>query len=135
MIIEATTLILVFNQVREWLNRGDIRKERSTENMKNAINSLNLAALETKAYLTSVEKRNEPQNYEMERNLMQLWIKASADLSKIDSDSTQDLSRRCMLKGNYWADPTDWTNEQIHESNIALTTIIEESKNFHKSEN
>jgi hypothetical protein len=126
MVIEVTTLISLFNQVREWLNRSDTKSARQSAEFRAALKSIYVAAFETKAYLAAIEERNEPQNYDTEKRLSNLWAEAAIDLRDID----QDLAARCLLKGDYWANPNRWTQQQIDESKINVNNVFEDARNL-----
>jgi|SRR5882762_2833518 len=119
MIIEAATLISIFNQVREWLGMLNAQDVRDKANYKTALKSLYVAAFETKAYLAAPA-----QNPETELKLSRLWIDARLELQPINFD----LAERCLIKADYWSNPSKWTQEQIDEARIGLDTIIEEAR-------
>ena len=124
MVVEITTLISIFNQLREWIGLIDARQVRDNANLKTALKSIYVAALETKMYLAAIEDRGEPQNHDTEAKLSRLWLEAALDLREIDPD----LADRCLLKGDYWANPNRWTDEQVEESRINVNTVYEEAR-------
>jgi hypothetical protein len=124
MAVEATILISLFNQLREWLNRSDTRSAREDTDMRAALKSVYVAAFETKAYLAAIEERGEAQNHETETKLSRLWADAAVDLRHID----QDLADRCLLKGDYWSNPNIWTQEQVDESRINVDKVYADAR-------
>lgn len=127
MFVEATTLISIANQLREWVGVLTAQDVREKSELKVALKSLYVAALETKSYLARRDKR-EPRNYEIEKRLMLLWSDAAVELRTIDLD----LAVRCSIKGDYWSDPDPhtWTQEKIDESGIGIDDIYEAARNL-----
>jgi hypothetical protein len=120
MIVEAATLISIFSQVREWLGMLNARDVRDKADYKAALKSIYVAAFETKAYLASTDSRKS----DTELKLSRLWSEAAVELRPINFD----LADRCLIKADYWADPSKWSQSQIDDARIGLETIISEAR-------
>jgi hypothetical protein len=120
MIVEATTLISLLNHFREWVGMIDATDVRNKAAYKTALKSIYVAAFETKAYLAPTRA----QNPDTELQLSRLWTDAALELQPINPN----LAERCLIKAEYWADPSTWTQQQIDESRIGLDGIIGESR-------
>src|SRR5262245_48836644 len=72
----------------------DERGRRVVESILRAVN-------ETKLYVAAPSRGN-ARDGAREEKLSRRWTDAAAALHGIDDD----LARRCMLKGEYWADPS-----------------------------
>lgn len=121
--IELTELLVIFNNVINWLKTISTNRERRETNYKATLRALYLAANETKAYLATLKRRKNPDK-EKERVLSHLWGEAAIELRTID----RDLANRCFLKSEYWADPTEWSDEDIHNAKISLKEIFNECR-------
>ncbi len=99
---------------------GKIREE---EHLTQALNALYVALSETKLYIVS-RKRTGKADRQKEEDLSRLWVQASIPMRYID----QDLADRCMLKGDYWADPGEWNDERIEESRIEIGRVFAEAR-------
>ncbi|MFZ1701242.1 MAG: hypothetical protein WBO10_14865 [Pyrinomonadaceae bacterium] len=124
MDIDAGILITLFSQIREWLNRADTKSTKRQAEVKSALKSIYLAAFETKSYLAAIHERNEQQNVEIEKSLSRLWADAAVELRTID----KDLSDRCLVKGRYWSNPSEWSREEIDESRINVNEVFEDAR-------
>lgn len=72
MIIEATTLLSLFTQLREWIVRSDAKRVRESQEMRNALRAIYIATFETRAYLASVKAKPDSRSLEGEANLAKL---------------------------------------------------------------
>ena len=121
--IDVGNLIQLFNNVIGWLKSARDEQAQEEEHYRHALLSVYLAANETKAYLAMMKRRKYPDR-ERERNLSRLWSEAAVELRKVDPD----LARRCLLTGDYWADPTAWSEQALGEARITLKELYERAR-------
>ncbi len=121
--IDAGTLMRLFDNVLGWLKSARDERAKNEERYRRALLSVYLAANETKAYLATMKRRKHP-DHDRERNLSRLWSEAAVDLRKVDPD----LAKRCLLTGDYWADPTAWSEPALQEARITLKELYERAR-------
>lgn len=121
--IDVGNLIQLFHTVIGWLKSAREDRVQDEERHRRALLSVYLAANETKAYLATMKRRKHPDR-DRERTLSRLWSEAAVDLRKVDPD----LARRCLLSGDYWADPTEWSEEALEEARITLRELYDRAR-------
>lgn len=121
--IDVGNLIQLFHNVIGWLKSARDAQVQDEAHYRRALLSVYLAANETKAYLATMKRRKSPDR-ERERNLSRLWSEAAVELRKLEPD----LARRCLLTGDYWADPTEWSEQALQEARITLKEVYERAR-------
>jgi len=121
--IEVGQLINLFGHVIGWLKTARDVKASDKEEYKKALLTLYLAANETRIYIATLKRRKRPDR-DREARLSRLWSEAAVELREIDPD----LAKRCLLKGEYWADPTRWTDQQIADARISLKELFDRAR-------
>ena len=81
----------------------------------NALRAISHALNETYLYYSSLDK-GKTRNEDIEKQLSNYWAAAAIPLRHLD----EDLAMTCELKAEYWVNPDNWTDEQIHEHGIEL---------------
>lgn len=81
----------------------------------NALRAISHALNETYIYYNGLDK-GKPRNEDTERQLSNYWAAAAIPLRHLN----QDLAMTCEFKADYWVNPENWSEEQIHEHGIAL---------------
>ncbi|MDA2934585.1 hypothetical protein MYX82_09615 [Acidobacteria bacterium AH-259-D05] len=119
-----STLMTIFTQLREWFTTISAEKTQHREEIRTALKSIYVAALETKMYLADIRDPQEKVNRETEAKLSLLWAEAAVALREIDPD----LANRCLLKADYWSDPNRWTDYQIDQSRIRVDQVYDEAR-------
>lgn len=119
--IEIQSLMSIFNGALAWAKAYGDESNRHDEQYENALLAVYAATTETKNYISTL---NETRDKEKERKLSELWYKAGIRLRKFN----HDLAERCVIKADYWADPTKWSSPQIEEARITLENIIKETQ-------
>jgi len=106
---------------------GIIRTNRHQERelTDRALISIYAASNETRFYLQSLQRGKE-RNLEKENSLSHLWVNASTCIRHFDPD----LARRCMLKGEYWKNPDQWTVAEINDARIGLNDVFKAAKDI-----
>lgn len=93
----------------------DDRGQRAVESILRAVN-------ETKLYIAALS-RSKSRDTDREEELSRLWTETAAALHGIDDD----LGRRCRLKGEYWANPEQWSEQQVRDARILLTEVASDA--------
>lgn len=88
-----------------------------------ALLAIYTAANETRAYMRHLHRGNPPDE-EREQRLARLWELASIPLRHF----SEDLARRCELKGNYWRSPRDWPIGLVNDARIGLEQVFNETQ-------
>ena len=84
----------------------------------NALRAISHALNETYLYYRDIEK-GKPINLDIQKQLSNYWAAAAIPLRHID----ENLALICEMKSEYWVNPENWSNEQIHEHGIALDDL------------
>jgi hypothetical protein len=95
-------------------------KERDATR-RSAVAALSTAVSRTREHIakSSSATSGDVADYE----LTNLWHQAS--LAFRDANEPK-LATLCQIKGNYWTDPSNWSDEQLHEAGIRLTALERE---------
>jgi len=115
----------ISREVREWISTLDQRQEAKSQTTMAALKSLSVAVLETRMYLQLMSP-TKTRDLPRERELSQLWNDAQIQLRVVDPS----LADRCFTKAEYWADPTRWSAEQVHQYNITLDSMAATVRHF-----
>ncbi|HEY0549257.1 MAG TPA: hypothetical protein VGF13_06610 [Verrucomicrobiae bacterium] len=98
-------------------------QQRDEQQRNLALMAVLTAANQTRGYIAATQ-RGKPQDIEREHALSNLWETCSFALQPFDFD----VSRRCRLKGEYWRDPDQWSEEDIAETRIGLERVAREAE-------
>lgn len=121
--VAISEMIAIWEGINIFLQSIQQNKKLNDIAYDKALSAIYDATNETKIYILSLKKRKNHAK-QKEKKLSELWIKAGIKLRTIDND----LAQRCIIKADYWANPKEWTEEQIKKSNITLDEIIKESR-------
>ncbi|MCK4421405.1 hypothetical protein KAW18_04100 [candidate division WOR-3 bacterium] len=121
--IELAQLTSVFTNISNWLETVAELREKREKRFKKALHAIYFAANETRAYVATLKRRKKP-NRERECALSHLWSDAAIELRKLDPL----LADTCILKSEYWSDPTDWSHNEIDSARISLKEIFDMSR-------
>ena len=91
--------------------------------MDEALIAIYTAANETRAYIKALH-RGQPPNEAREQRLARLWELASIPIRHF----SEDLARRCELKGNYWRAPQEWPIGLVNDARIGLDQVFNETQ-------
>ena len=115
------TLLRAMPPLKEWFEAISSHKKRRDEEHEEAIEALYTALNETRIYIGRINRAGESHRDEdTEAKLSRLWTKASRKLRKVDSH----LAKRCFMKGDYWANPDGWTEEDIARARIQIDKVF-----------
>lgn len=101
---------------REVVKTSETKREQS----KKAVSELQTAVLQTRLYVSSLERGEQP-NREVEGRLVSLWGTAANAFHGIDGT----LAAKLQLKAEYWTDPQSWSGDEVREAGIALDCVAE----------
>lgn len=108
-------IALLLREIKDGKNNKDrLDKKQNDEFSRLGANAVN----RTLSYLN--DKGNE--DIATEKELSDLWTAVACVAKPFDPD----LARRCYEKGNYWADPSRWSEEEIKEAGIGIKRIQKE---------
>jgi hypothetical protein len=116
--IEAATFLAIGDRILHFIGlvrEGKIRKNKAFDA---ALTQLYTAACETLHYARLLNE-GEPENRDTERTLTKLWHDTAIAFRTINSD----LADTCLLKGQYWLDPTKWTPEDVKNREIGIERV------------
>jgi hypothetical protein len=94
------------------------RKDRADDTVKTVLVALN----QTKAYITDWNKGE--RSREREHALVRLWTEAAVAIRRHDKDFADAL----QMKAEYWADPENWTDEQVRNAGIGIETVANKAR-------
>jgi hypothetical protein len=120
--METTLVLTIFKEFRDWLLGIDKANLEHNKEDKTALKSIYKALSETKSYFT--DRKTMPINRERERQISNLWFDSSSELKNID----QELAVKCFLKGDFWADPDNWKQEDGVKINISIDEMTKLAK-------
>ena len=102
----------------------DLSKDKR-ELKDNALRSVSHALNETYLYYSGLDK-GKPKHEDTEKQLSNYWAAAAIPLRHLD----QDLAMTCELKAEYWVNPDNWSEEQIHSHGIELGKLRTKYRNM-----
>lgn len=109
--VEASELLDILSSLERLLDRITEDHVRESDEYRAALNQV-LAALNlTKAYIADQTKGRSPDR-QRELQLSLAWTRAAGSLQDIDPD----LSEKCRLEGEQWANPTSWEAEELEDA-------------------
>ena len=131
--MDLTILLPILSHVREWLNLLQRNKGQNSLREEEALTALYMAVNETRIYMGSFggymigvasRKDRKKRDRETEEKLARLWTAASIKLRPVN----MDLADRCFLKGDYWANPDIWSEQEIRKARIEIDRVFKEAR-------
>lgn len=133
--IDLNTLLGIFTQLRQWLEFTKASGKETDKDYQEALTALYNALNETRIYLGSLERNSlsaksdllqipSARNIDTEARLSKLWTAAAIKLRQYDLN----LADRVFIKGDYWANPDRWINEEIKEANIQIEELFQDAR-------
>jgi hypothetical protein len=117
---ELSSIIALGDRLLEWL-RILVQADAATRTRwKDAVQVLQVAVLNTQAYVVQLN-RGERVDRQVERGLAEAWQNAAGAFYGLDGA----LAERLQLKGEYWIQPENWTEQQVLDANISLQHVAE----------
>ncbi len=106
------------------LEEGKANKKHINSQRYEFLKVASKAIRRTLSYIRDENKRDT----KTEEELSELWANVALAARPFDSD----LAERCYLKGNYWANPNSWSDEEIKNAGIEIGRIDTEIRNHFK---
>ena len=123
----------IVKPANSWFESLSKRKNKLNEREIEAIKAFYEAVNETRIY---VNKLNQPDPSKAnniflgdkaeEEKLSRLWTTASYKIQ----DFSRDLAKRCLIKGDYWTNPDNWSDNDIIEKRIEIDRMFEDAQNL-----
>jgi len=115
-VVTDISLWALFNHLKQWLiNLRRAGNERKTQSIE-ALRSVIIVARHTSAYVRRLNDTG-TQDHEKEAQLSEMWTELGFRLADLD---LLKLSKRCDIKGKYWADPAHFDSEFLEKADIGL---------------
>lgn len=108
-VIKVLTAIRIFK----------ISRKKDRARIYNAVEAIRSAANRTMYYYARMRTVDEEPNLELSES----WLEAARAVRELDID----LYQRLLNKADFWANPSNWTQEMSEQHNIYLETILEDS--------
>lgn len=108
----------------EYKNHKDHKREQQDE----FLNSASEALRQTLIYIGREPYERDRQK---EEELSRLWSKVALTARPFNPD----LAGRCQIKGDYWANPERWTDEQLDAAKIEIGLMEKEIGNLFSGSN
>lgn len=105
------------------LEEGKANKERLNNQKQEFLKASSKAVRQTLFYI-----RENKRDTKTEAELSDLW----AEVALVTQPFDPNLAERCYLKGNYWANPDIWSDEEIENAGIELNRIEQEVRDYFK---
>lgn len=133
--IDIAALINLIPHLQELFNNWKSGVQQRTEQDKEAFDALCKAISETRIYVATLERpvfaKRDPdatpamrRSEEAEAKLSRLWTAVAVQLRPVD----RDLAARCLMKGDYWADPDAWSTSAIRRARIGLNMMFKDAQ-------
>ena len=127
MSIEFSGIMPALSALKGWFATG----RRPDAGYQEALEALYTALNETRIYIGLLDRSKfgldqgedltaPRRSIETEARLSQLWTHASLKLRQVD----RDLAERCFDKGDYWAHPDEWTEDDVKRARIQIDSVF-----------
>lgn len=132
---DLQTLVSLVPSILDWFKTSKTNNRQYNEDYEAALAAFYVALSETRIYIGSLDKRiavasddahSKPRDREAEANLSRLWTQASIRLRNFNPE----LAGRCLMKGDYWANPAQWSQSDVREARIQISKVFEEARNL-----
>ena len=122
-IIKGISLFVdMLGRVGSAMNYRRARREQQQALREAAVYSLMRAVNLTKAYFADRRSKSSARDRTAERELTRAWEIAGKDMHKVGGRA-RSVAIRCFRKGRFWANPDEWTNEDIKKGDISLQRL------------
>jgi hypothetical protein len=105
------------------LEEGKTSKENLNNQQREFLKVASKAVRRTLSYIGENKK-----NIKTQKELSDLWAAVALAARPFDSD----LAERCYQKGNYWANPDNWSDEEVKKAGIEIGRIDAEIRRHFK---
>ena len=115
-IVSEVSLWQLFKHLSQWLgNLSRAKQQRQRESIE-ALRAVVVAARHTQAYLRQLDDTGR-QDHATEAKLAALWTELGFRLSDL---GLAKLSKRCDIRGRYWANPDTLDKDFLKRADIGL---------------
>lgn len=108
----------VIERINWLIDRFAEREDKRTQQLTEGIDALVEALMETRLYYGTY-RQTLIRDRKREEKLSRIWVKTSNKLRRVD----EDLADRCNMKGQYWADPQTWTDNEYASAIISIENV------------
>ncbi len=114
-----------------WFESLGKRRNRLNEQEIEAIKAFYEAVNETRIYVNKLNKPDSSKNNDIfqgdkveEEKLSKLWTTASYKIHNF----SKDLAKRCLIKGDYWTNPDDWSDNDVIKKRIEIDRMFADAQ-------
>jgi hypothetical protein len=122
--MELVTILGAITPLKGLLEFINNKRATGSAQHEEALVALYTALNETKIYIGELEQNPNARNHETEKTLFRLWTVASTKIHTID----QQWGITCFQKGDYWANPDSWTQDDIQKAGIGIDEVFQRAK-------
>ena len=118
----------IIESMRQWFTSlrtaSRLQDEGQMRRHREALEAILTALNETRIYLGSREQQGASveRDEAREAELSRLWTRCAIVLQPLNGS----LAERCLMKGDYWANPARWTGSDLQRTNIGIDQILED---------
>jgi hypothetical protein len=117
--VSISELLAIFTHIKKWVTNLLRAKAERKKESKKALRAVITAVRKTTLYVRNLQE-NSKKSVKKEEELSLLWTELSF---KLEDLGLTKLSKRCYLKGRYWADPESFNEKLLERLKIRLKDI------------
>jgi hypothetical protein len=122
--MELVTILGAITPLKSLLEFISTKRATDSAQHEEALVALYTALNETRIYIGELKQNTNARNRETEKTLSRLWTVASTKIHNID----QSWGITCFQKGDYWANPDNWTQKDIAKAGIGIDEVFQRAK-------
>jgi hypothetical protein len=122
--MELATIIGAITPLKSLLDFISSNKEKDEARYEDALVTLYTALNETRIYIGELEQDKGRRNRDTEGKLSRLWTVAATKIRRID----RSWAVICFQKGDYWANPDNWTDADVKRAGIEINEVFEKAQ-------
>lgn len=123
-VITEVSLWELIKHLKSWLtNLQRASKERKNESIQ-ALRAVIVAARQTSVYVRQLNDTG-IQSHDTEAQLSEKWTNLGFKLSDL---GLEKLSKRCEIKGRYWANPDQFEESFLEKADVGLARMEQLAK-------
>jgi hypothetical protein len=111
--------LFLITHVKQWVSNLRRAKRERKEASKEALRAVIVAVRATTVYLRSLGEGHR-KSFEKEERLAREWTELAFKLEDI---GLHKLAKRCSIRGMYWANPNEYTEEFLEKAGVRLDDI------------
>lgn len=121
--MEFGSLQWIVEALERFFSKLSARKGKLEQDEQRAVDAFLLALNETMLFLGRPAHKHPEWTPQQEQKLSRHWLAAATAVRAIDPE----LSGRCQMKAEYWADPTTWSQEDLKRARILISQVKHEA--------